>query len=125
MSWPRRRSSQALIPLARPITSTRPRPTSCRQEVAFKGGRATQAGMQIGASTLADPGIGLAHFTLPDDAIDSVAVLPNPYEVEYGRFSSGLVVIQTRRAGEQWKVRLNNLDPTFRTRRHQELYTIK
>jgi hypothetical protein len=93
--------------------------------VEIKGGRATQAGMQIGASTLADPGIGLAHLTLPDDAIDSVSVLPNPYAVEYGRFSSGLVVIQTRRAGDQWKVRLNNLDPTFRTQRHRELYAIK
>jgi hypothetical protein len=93
--------------------------------VAIKGARASQAGMQIGASTLAEPGTGLVHFALPDDAIDSVAVLPNPYAVEYGRFSSGLVVIQTRRAGDQWKVRLNNLDPTFRTRRHRELYTIK
>jgi len=93
--------------------------------VAIKGGRATQAGMQLGASTLAEPGLGLVHFTLPDDAIDSIAVLSNPYAVEYGRFSSGLVVIQTRRAGDQWKVRLNNLDPTFRTRRHHELYTIK
>jgi hypothetical protein len=55
--------------------------------------------------------------SLPDDAIDSVAVLPNPYAVEYGRFSSGLVVIQTRRAGDQWRLRLNNFDPTFRIKR--------
>jgi hypothetical protein len=55
--------------------------------------------------------------SLPDDAIDSVSVLPNPYAVEYGRFSSGLVVIQTRRAGDEWKVRLNNVDPTFRAKR--------
>jgi hypothetical protein len=93
--------------------------------VAIKGARATQAGTQMGASTLADPGVGLVHLMLPDDAIDSVAVLPNPYAVEYGRFSSGLVLIQTRRAGDRWKVRVNNLDPTFRTKRHQELYTVK
>ena len=68
--------------------------------VSIKGGRPTQAGVQIGASTLTDPVLGLVHFTLPDDAIDSVAVMPNPYAVEYGRFSSGLVVIQTRRAGD-------------------------
>ncbi|OLE82138.1 MAG: hypothetical protein AUF76_10645 [Acidobacteria bacterium 13_1_20CM_2_65_9] len=93
--------------------------------VSIKGGRPTQAGMQIGATTLTDPAMGLVHLTLPDDAIDSVAVLPNPYAVEYGRFSSGLVVIQTRRAGDQWKVRLNSLDPTFRSKRHQDLYNIK
>jgi hypothetical protein len=93
--------------------------------LSIKGGRPTQAGVQIGATTLADPGMGLVHLTLPDDAIDSVAVLPNPYAVEYGRFSSGLVVIHTRRGGDQWKIRLNNLDPTFRTKRHQELFNIK
>ncbi|HEV8348469.1 MAG TPA: TonB-dependent receptor [Vicinamibacterales bacterium] len=92
--------------------------------VSIKGGRPTQAGMQLGAATLTDPAMGLVHFTLPDGAIDSVAVLPNPYAVEYGRFSSGLVVIQTRRASDQWKVRLNNLDPTFRSKRHQDLYNI-
>ena len=62
-----------------------------------------------------DPATGLSQVTLPDDAIDSVTVLPNPYAVEYGRFSSGLVVIQTRRAARSWKTRLNNLDPAFRT----------
>lgn len=92
--------------------------------LAIKGGRPTQAATQIGASTLADPGIGTTHLNLPDDAIDSVAVLPNPYAVEYGRFSSGLIVIRTRRAGDQWKIRLNNLDPTFRAKRHKDLYTV-
>ncbi|MCU1382957.1 MAG: Outer rane receptor for ferrienterochelin and colicin, partial [Acidobacteria bacterium] len=92
--------------------------------VSIKGGRPTQAGVQIGASTLTDPVLGLVHFTLPDDAIDSVAVMPNPYAVEYGRFSSGLVVIQTRRGGDTWHMRLNNLSPTFRSKRHQDLYNI-
>jgi len=85
--------------------------------VSIKGGRPSQAGVQIGATTLVDPATGLTSLSLPDDAIDSVAVLPNPYAVEYGRFSSGLVVIQTRRAGDRWRTRLNNLDPGFRTER--------
>jgi len=85
--------------------------------LSIKGGRPSQSSVQIGPSTLVDPSTGLTAVTLPDDAIDSVAVLPNPYAVEYGRFSSGLVVIQTRRGGDAWKTRLNNLDPTFRTTR--------
>ena len=88
--------------------------------LSIKGGRPNQAGMQIGASMFTDPSLGLAHINLPPDAIDSVSVLPNPYAVEYGRFSSGLVVIQTRRAADMWKVRLNNLDPTFRTERYKD-----
>src|SRR5262249_13665030 len=85
--------------------------------LSIKGCRPSQATVQVGPGTLVDPSTGLTSVSLPDDAIDSVAVLPNPYAVEYGRFSSGLVVIQTRRAGDTWKTRLNNLDPTFRTAR--------
>ena len=85
--------------------------------VSIKGGRPNQAGMQLGPNSIVNPATGLADLSLPDDAIDSVAVLPNPYAVEYGRFSSGLVVIQTRRAGDEWRARLNNVDPTFRLKR--------
>ena len=53
-------------------------------------------GVQLGPGMFVDPSTGLTQVSLPDDAIDSVAVLANPYAVEYGRFSSGLVVIQTR-----------------------------
>lgn len=85
--------------------------------VAIKGGRPSQAAVQLGSASFVDPSTGLSQVRLPDDAIESVTVLPNPYAVEYGRFSSGLVLIQTRRASERWRTRVNNLDPTFRTRR--------
>lgn len=90
--------------------------------VAIKGGRPSQAAVQLGPGSFVDPATGLSQVRLPDDAIDSVTVLPNPYAVEYGRFSSGLVLIQTRRATERWKTRINNLDPTFRTRRGSALH---
>ncbi len=85
--------------------------------VSIRGGRPTQASVQLGVSTMADPSTGLSKVSLPDDAVESVSVLPNPYAVEFGRFSSGVVVIQTRRAGDKWNVRLNDIDPTFRTHR--------
>src|SRR2546425_1601794 len=93
--------------------------------VSIKGGRPNQASVQIGATTLVDASTGLTHVSLPDDAIDSVAVLPNPYAVEFGRFSSGLVVIQTRRAGDRWKTRVNGLDPAFRTKRKGNPFDVK
>jgi hypothetical protein len=85
--------------------------------VAIKGGRPSQAAVQLGPGTFVDPATGLSQVKLPDDAIDKVTVLPNPYAVEYGRFSSGLVLIQTRRASDRWRTRVNNLDPSFRTER--------
>lgn len=93
--------------------------------VSIKGGRPSQAGVQIGPATLVDPTTGLTRITLPDDAIESVSVLANPYAVEYGRFSSGLVVIQTRRAGDSWRTRLNNLDPNFRVGRTGNPFDVK
>jgi hypothetical protein len=85
--------------------------------VSIKGGRPNQSSVQIGPTTLVDPSTGFTRVFLPDDAIESVAVMPNPYAVEFGRFSSGLVVLRPRRAGDVWKTRLNDLDPTFRTSR--------
>jgi hypothetical protein len=64
------------------------------------------------------------QLTLPDDAIESISVLPNPYAVEYGRFSSGLTVIQTRRAGDVWKFRVNATDPSFRYARGKTPFAI-
>src|SRR5476649_887364 len=92
--------------------------------VSIKGGRPSQAGVQIGPSTVADTATGLTAMPLPDDAVDSVAVLPNPYNVEYGRFSSGLVVIHTRRAGDEWKARINNLDPALRSERGSVIHYV-
>ena len=85
--------------------------------VAIKGGRPSQAGMQLGPGMFVDAATGLSQGTLPDDAIDTVTVLPNPYAVEFGRFSSGLVVIQTRRATDHWRTRVNQLEPAFRVKR--------
>jgi outer membrane receptor protein involved in Fe transport len=84
--------------------------------VSIKGGRPSQAGLQLAAMTLVDPASGVSRVTLPDDAIESVTVLPNPYAVEYGRFSSGLVVIQSRRARDRWKFRANRFGPSIRSR---------
>ena len=82
--------------------------------VSIKGGRSNQSGLQIGMATLTDTSTGAPLFKLPADAIDSVEVLPNPYAVEFGRFSSGLTVVNTKRAGDSWRVLLNTPDFSFR-----------
>ena len=92
--------------------------------VNIKGGRPNQTGVQLGAGTLVDPASAIAHVALPDDAIDSVTVLPNPYSVEYGRFASGVVVIQAKRATDQWHTQVNRVVPTIRNARG-ELFTFR
>lgn len=91
--------------------------------VSIKGGRPGQSSTQVGSGTLVDPSTGFVRFTFPADAIDSVAVLPNPYAVEYGRFSSGLVVIRTRRAAlDKWKTRVGHLEPSLHNKRRQPFH---
>jgi hypothetical protein len=83
----------------------------------INGGRPHQAGFQIGSATLVDASNNLAHAWLPADGVDGVTVLPNPYETEYGRFSSGLVSVQTRHGADHWHFAVNNTVPAFRTKR--------
>ena len=83
----------------------------------INGARPYQAGYQIGAATFADPANNLARVWLPVDGVDAVTVLPNPYETEFGRFSSGLISVQTRRASDNWHFAVNNVVPAFRTKR--------
>ncbi|MDR1989491.1 MAG: TonB-dependent receptor [Acidobacteriaceae bacterium] len=92
--------------------------------VSIKGGRANQSGLQIGMTTQTDPSTGMPLFHLPADAIDTVEVLPNPYAVEFGRFSSGLTVINTKRGGNTWNVALNSPDISLRTERGQPWHPI-
>jgi hypothetical protein len=92
--------------------------------VSIKGGRTNQSGLQIGMATQTDPSTGSPLFRLPADAIDSVEVLPNPYAVEFGRFSSGLTLINTKKGGDQWRVALNAPDVSLRTARGEPWHPI-
>ena len=85
--------------------------------LSIRGARPDQSGLQIGVATVADPSTGTAEVRLPVDAVSSVEVLPNPYAVEYGRFSSGVTVIEPRVGGDEWHVRLNNFIPSLRPKR--------
>jgi len=84
----------------------------------INGGRPDQAGYQIGAATLTDAATNIGHIWLPADGVDSVAVLPDPDETEFGRLAAGLVVVQTRSGGDRWKFGVNNVVPAFRTKRY-------
>ena len=81
------------------------------------GGRPDQVGFLIQSGSYIDPATNLARLTIPNTAIDSVSVLPNPYAVEFGRFSSGVISIQTRAAANHWTAHVDNLEPALRLKR--------
>ncbi len=82
----------------------------------IKGASAIQSALLISSSSATDPSTGNPGFELPADAIESIEVLPNPYSVEYGRFSSGVTQIQTRKGDTRWGFLINNFLPRYKWR---------
>ena len=78
-----------------------------------KGGQPTQSALQVSSASLVDPSSGDFDLQLPGQSIESVEVLSNPFAAEYGRFSSSVTRIQTRRGTNDWEVKPGNLLPRF------------
>ncbi|HEY3383979.1 MAG TPA: TonB-dependent receptor [Vicinamibacterales bacterium] len=81
------------------------------REWAIKGGRPNQIGLQVEAAQVVDPAAGTSPVQLPGDAVSSIQVLANPYSVEFGRFSSGVIVVTTRTGANKWSATVNNFIP--------------
>ena len=65
-------------------------------EIHIKGGRAQQANTLVNTASVSDPFTGQPALRLPLVAVQSVRVLSNPFSAEYGKFSSGVVEVNTR-----------------------------
>jgi len=83
------------------------------REWAIKGGRPNQIGLQVETAQVVDPAAGTSPVQLPGDAVNSIQVMANPYAVEFGRFSSGVIVVSTRSGANKWSATLNNFLPGF------------
>jgi hypothetical protein len=79
-----------------------------------KGGQPTQGALQISSASLIDPSSGDFDLDLPGQSVDSVEVLANPFAAEYGRFSTSVTQIRTRRGTNDWEFKPGNLMPRFR-----------
>jgi len=79
-----------------------------------KGGQPTQGALQISSASLVDPSSGDFDLELPGQSLESVEVLANPFAAEYGRFSTSVVQLRTKRATNDWEIKPGNLVPRFR-----------
>ncbi len=80
----------------------------------IKGGQPTQGALQVSSASLIDPSTGDFDLELPAPSVESVEVLANPFAAEYGRFSTSVTQIRTRRGTNEWEVQPGNLAPRFR-----------
>ena len=73
-----------------------------------------QGALQISSASLIDPSTGDFDLDLPGQSVESVEVLANPFAAEYGRFSTSVTQIRTRRGTNDWEIKPGNLMPRFR-----------
>src|SRR5260370_9999339 len=50
------------------------------------------------------------------DSVGTINVFKTPFMAQYGRFTSGVVSVETRRGGDKWHADLNDPFPDFRFR---------
>jgi hypothetical protein len=67
----------------------------------------------MSSASLNDPSTGDFDLELPSGAVESVEVLSNPFAAEYGRFSTSVTQVRTKRGSNDWKVSPDNLIPGF------------
>ena len=80
----------------------------------IKGGHPTQGALQISSASLIDPSSGDFDLDLPGQSVESVEVMANPFAAEYGRFSTSITQVRTRRGTNEWEIKPGNLMPRFR-----------
>jgi hypothetical protein len=80
----------------------------------IKGGQPTQGALQISSASLVDPSSGDFDLDLPGQSLDSVEVMANPFAAEFGRFSTSITQIRTKRGTNDWDFSTGNLIPRFR-----------
>lgn len=83
-------------------------------KINIKGAAENQGMLRIDSAEAVDPITGGFDVDLSVDAIQSVEVYKSPYPAEYGDFSGGLTEIRTRPPASNWKVALNDFNPSFR-----------
>lgn len=82
----------------------------------ISGSAEHRSALIVNSADVTDPATGQFGLTVPIDSVETVNVFQTPYMAEYGRFSAGLVSVETRRGGEKWKWELNDPFPDFYVR---------
>ena len=81
--------------------------------LSVSGGAEHRAAMVVNSTDVTDPATGQFGLTVPIDSVETINVYQTPFLAEYGRFTSGLIAVETRRGGEKWKWELNDPLPEF------------
>ncbi|MGO9241510.1 MAG: carboxypeptidase regulatory-like domain-containing protein [Bryobacteraceae bacterium] len=82
----------------------------------LSGSGENRSALIVNSADVTDPATGGFGLTVPIDSVESLNFYQTSFLAEYGRFSAGLVSVETRRGGEKWKWELNDPLPDFSIR---------
>jgi Carboxypeptidase regulatory-like domain/TonB-dependent Receptor Plug Domain len=85
-------------------------------KVSIKGAREDQSALLVNNADATDPATGNFALSIPLESIERVNVFTNPYLPEYGKFTGGLVKVETKRGGDKFKFELDDFFPEPRFR---------
>ena len=83
----------------------------------MKGARNTQSGALVNSANVTDPVTGSPAMNVPIDVVESVQVVSNPYDPQYGRFTGAVSSIETKTGSYQkYHYSIQNILPRWRDR---------
>ena len=82
----------------------------------INGSGEQRSALLVNQADVTDPATGGFGASVPVDSIQVMNVFRTPFLAQYGRFSSGVVAVETRRGGDKWHFELNDPLPDFRFR---------
>jgi hypothetical protein len=85
-------------------------------EINIAGAAEHRSALVVNAADVTDPATGQFGMTVPVDSVETIEVFKTPYLAQFGRFTSGVVSVETRRGGDKWNAELNDPLPEFRIR---------
>ena len=82
----------------------------------INGSGEQRSALLVNQADTTDPATGGFGAAVPVDSVQVMNVFSTPFLAQYGRFSSGVVAVETRRGGEKWHYEINDPFPDFRIR---------
>ena len=83
----------------------------------MKGARNTQSGALVNSANVTDPATGSPGLDLPIDVVESVQVISNPYDPQYGKLTGAVSSIGTKTSAfEKFHFSIQNVMPRARVR---------
>ena len=82
----------------------------------INGAGEQRSALLVNQADVTDPATGGFGASVPVDSVQVMNVFRTPFLAQYGRFSSGVVAVETKRGGDKWHFELNDPLPDFRFR---------